>query len=185
MRKHIIHLQTEQRQQLEALTSHGQAPARKIKHAQILLKSEQNWSDKEIMQAFDVGETTIWRVRTRFLEHGLNDALNRRPQGERPEKRRVSGEAEAHLIALACTKAPEGYERWSLRLLTKTAIELEVVSQVGRETVRQVLKKTNSNPGSKSNGAFRQRRTLSLSTIWKTCFLCTKGHMTRRDHKSA
>lgn len=99
------------------------------------------------MDAFGVGETTIWRVRKRYVEEGLDQALNRRPQPERPEKRKLSGEAEAHLIALACTQAPSGYERWSLRLLTKTALELEVVSQVGRETVRQVLKKMNSNPG--------------------------------------
>jgi hypothetical protein len=65
----------------------------------------------------------------------------------RPEKRVVGGEAEAHLIALACQAAPEGYERWSIRLLTKTAIQLEIVSQVGRETVRQVRKKMNANPG--------------------------------------
>jgi transposase len=141
LKKHIIHLQTEQRQMLEALTNCGQASARSIKHAQILLKSEQGWSDKQIMQAYGVGETTIWRVRTRFLEHGLDDALKRRPQAERPEKRRLTGEDEAHLIALACTQAPKGYERWSIRLLTKTALELEIVSQVGRETVRQVLKK--------------------------------------------
>jgi len=147
LKKHSIHLQPEQRQTLEALINCGQAPARKIKRAQILLKSEQGWSNKQIMDAFGVGETTIWRVRKRYVEEGLDQALNRRPQPERPEKRKLSGEAEAHLIALACTQAPSGYERWSLRLLTKTALELEVVSQVGRETVRQVLKKMNSNPG--------------------------------------
>ncbi len=111
MKKHIIQLQPEQRQALETLTRHGQAPARKIKHAQILLKSEQGWSDKQIMDAFEVGETTIWRVRTRFLSQGLDEALNRRPQPERPEKRTVTGEAEAHLIALACTTPPAGFEQ--------------------------------------------------------------------------
>jgi transposase len=121
--------------------------ARKIKHAQILLKSEQGWSDKQIMQALSVGETTIWRVRRRFLEQGLDQSLNRRPQPERPQMRKVSGEAEAHLLALACTQPPSGYEHWSIRLLTTTAIALEVVAQVGRGTVRQVLKKMNSNPG--------------------------------------
>src|SRR5438128_1151188 len=152
---------------LEALTNCGQASARSIKHAQILLKSEQGWSDKQIMQAYGVGETTIWRVRTRFLEHGLDDALKRRPQAERPEKRRLTGEDEAHLIALACTQAPKGYERWSIRLLTKTALELEIVSQVGRETVRQVLKKMSSNRGSRSSGVFRLSTMLPLSIIWR------------------
>jgi transposase len=106
-----------------------------------LLKSEQGWSDKQIMAAFGVGETTIWRVRRRYLEQGLSDALNRRPQPERPEKRKVTGQEEAHLIALACSTPPPGFERWSIRLLTKTAVELEIVEQVGRETVRHVLKK--------------------------------------------
>jgi len=147
LKKHIIHLTSEQRQALEALTNHGQAPARKIKHAQILLKSEQGWNDKEIMQAFGVGETTIWRVRRRFLETGLDSALNRHPQPQRPEKRKLTGPEEAHLVALACATPPTGYERWSIRLLTKTAVALEIVAQVGRETVRQVLKKMNSNPG--------------------------------------
>lgn len=141
MKKHIIRLHPEQRQALEALTDHGQAPARKIKHAQILLKSEQGWSDKQIMDAFGVGETTIWRVRRRFLEQGLNEALTRRPQADRPEKRKLSGPEEAHLIALACGVPPTGYECWSIRLLTKTAVALQIVAPVGRETVRQVLKK--------------------------------------------
>jgi len=147
LKKHIIVLQEEQRQRLETLISKGQTTAQAMKHAQILLKSEQGCSDKQIMQAFDVGETMIWRVRTRFLQTGLEEALLRRPQPERPEKRKVAGEAEAHLIALACTQPPSGYERWSIRLLTKTALEMEIVEQVGRETVRTVLKKMNSNPG--------------------------------------
>jgi transposase len=147
LKKHSIHLTSEQRQALEALTNHGQAPARKIKHAQILLKSEQGWSDKQIMDAFGVGETTIWRVRRRFLEQGLDSALNRHQERERPEKRKLTGPDEAHLIALACSAPPTGYERWSIRLLTKTAVALETVAPVGRETVRQVLKKMNSNPG--------------------------------------
>jgi transposase len=147
LKKHIIHLSPEQRQALEALTKQGQAPARKIKHAQILLTSEQGWSDKQIMDAFGVGETTIWRVRRRFLEQGLDDALNRRPQPERPEKRKVIGEAQAHLIALACTTPPAGFEHWSICLLTKTAIAVEIVQHIGRETVRCVLKKMNSSRG--------------------------------------
>jgi transposase len=110
LRKHSIRLQPAQRQALEALTNHGQAPARKIKHAQILLKSEQGWSDKQIMDAFGVGETTIWRVRRRFLEQGLDDALTRRPQPDRPQMRKLTGPEEARLIALACCTPPVGYE---------------------------------------------------------------------------
>src|SRR5438067_332519 len=101
MTKHSIHLTAEQRQALEALTSKGQAAARTIAHAHILLKSdEETWTDAQISQAFGVSEATIWRVRRRFLEHGLDDALTRRPQPERPQKRKITGEQEAHLVAL-------------------------------------------------------------------------------------
>ena len=148
MKKLIIQLTTGQQQALEAFTRVGQAPARKINHAHILLKSaEGKWTDAQISQAFGVSEATIWRVRRRFVEHGLDDALNRRPQPERPEKRKVTGEQEAHLVALVCSPPPAGYQRWSIRLVRKRVIELEIVEQVGRETIRQTLKKMNSNRG--------------------------------------
>ena len=145
MNKNSIHLTKAQRQALEQLISAGRAPARKIMHAQVLLKadaSEQGpgWSDGQIREAFGVGLATIWRMRRRFLEHGLDGALNRRGQPERPEKRKLTGEQEAHLIALACSKPPAGQQRWSIRLLTKTSVQMEIVEQVGRETIRQTLK---------------------------------------------
>ena len=142
MKKHTIQLTREQRQVLEALTSKGQAAARQIAHAHILLKSDEgNWTDAQISQAFGVSEATIWRVRRRFLEQGVDDALKRRPQPERPEKRKITGEQEAHLVALVCSPPPAGYQRWSIRLLRKRVVELEIVEQVGRETIRQTLKK--------------------------------------------
>ncbi len=130
----------------------GSANARKIQHAQVLLKIDSgkdgpNWSDRQIKEAYGVSPATIWRIRQRFLEQGLDDAINRRPQPERPEKRKITGKQEAQLIALACTEAPTGQVHWTVRLLTKTAMELEIVEQVGRETIRQVLKKMNSSPG--------------------------------------
>lgn len=148
MKKHIIQLTAEQRHALEALTSKGQAAAREIAHAHILLKSDEgSWTDAQISQAFGVSEVTIWRVRRRFVEQGLAEALHRRAQPERPEKRKVTGEQEAHLVALVCSPPPAGYQRWSIRLVRKRAVELEIVEQVGRETIRQTLKKMNSNPG--------------------------------------
>lgn len=152
MNKNSIELTQEQREQLAAVISKGKAPARKIQHAQVLLKIDSgkdgsNWSDGQVREAFGVSPATIWRMRRRFLEQGIDDALNRRPQPERPEKRKIHGEQEAHIITLACTQAPTGHSRWSVRLLTKTAIELEIVEQVGRETLRLVLKKMNSNRG--------------------------------------
>ena len=130
MNKLIIQLTAGQQQALEAFTSKGQAPARKIKRAHILLKSaEGKWTDAQISQAFGVSETTIWRVRRRFVEHGLDEALNRRPQPERPEKRKLTGDQEAHLV------------------VSKRVVELEIAEQVGRETIRQTLKKMHSNRG--------------------------------------
>ncbi len=106
MEKKTITLTPEQQAELQHLVSTGTAPARKLLHAHILLKADESqqgpaWSDQQIREAFAVGLATIWRVRQRFLVQGLDDALNRRPQPERPEKRRLDGEQEAHLIALA------------------------------------------------------------------------------------
>jgi len=152
MNKQSVKLTQEQHQQLEQLIGSGTAPARKIMHAHILLKVESssagpNWSDKQIQQAFGVGASTIWRVRRRFLEHGLADALNRRPQPQRPEKRKLPGELEAHLIAITCGEKPEGEGRWSVRLLANKLVEVGEVEQVSYETVRRTLKKTNSSRG--------------------------------------
>ena len=110
MKKHSIQLTGEQRQVLEALTRTGQAAARTIAHAHILLKSDEGtWTDAQISQAFGVSEATIWRVRRRFVEGGLDEALHRRPQPERPDKRKITGEQEAHLVALVCSPPPTGY----------------------------------------------------------------------------
>ena len=148
MKKHSIQLTGEQRQVLEALTRTGQAAARTIAHAHILLKSDEGtWTDAQISQAFGVSEATIWRVRRRFVEGGLDEALHRRPQPERPDKRKITGEQEAHLVALVCSPPPTGYQRWSIRLVRQHVVELEIVQQVGRETIRQTLKKMNSSPG--------------------------------------
>ena len=152
MKKYCVKLNAEQRKQLEQVIRSGKAAARTIMHAHILLKVDAssdgpNWSDKQIQQAFGVGESTIWRVRCRFLDQGLDDALNRRPQPERPEKRKLHGEVEAHLIAITCGEKPEGEGRWSLRLLANKLVVLGEVEQVSYEPVRRTLKKTNSSRG--------------------------------------
>jgi transposase len=87
----------------------------------MLLKADEGaygpgWADEQIREALGVSVPTIERVRRRFHEHGLEDAITRRPQPERPSKRKIDGEQEAHLIALCCSQAPDGYERWSMRL---------------------------------------------------------------------
>lgn len=152
MNKHSIKLSQEQRQSLEQLISRGQAPARKLMHARILLKADSGaggpgCSDQQISQAVQVSVATIGRVCQRFGEQGLEDALNRRPQPQRPGKRILDGEKEAHLIAITCGDKPQTGGRWSLRLLADKLVQVGEVEHVSHETVRQVLKKTSSSPG--------------------------------------
>lgn len=147
MNKYIVKLDTEQCGELEQLIRSGQAPARKLMHARILLKADSGehgpkWPDTRISEVLEVSVPTIWRVRKRFVEQGLDDALTRRPQPERPSKRIFDGEKEAHLIALTCGEKPEGEGRWSLRLLAERLVKVGEVDEVSHETVRQVLKKT-------------------------------------------
>jgi transposase len=146
-----VKLSQRQRKELEELVSRGEAPARKIQHAQILLKSDKGdwgprWNDKKIQEAFQVGETLIKRVRKRYVENGMEDALNRRKQPERPQKRKIDGEQEAHIIATMCTERPEGQERWTLRAIAGRSVELEIVESVSYETIRMVLKKNKLKP---------------------------------------
>jgi len=152
MRKHPIELSTEQRQELTSLLSRGKTTARSLQQAQILLKSDNGpdgakWTDAQLSQAYGVSPATIWRVRQHFLQEGLQAALDRRPQPERPEKRKITGAEEAHVIALSCGSAPAGYQRWSVRLLADRFVVLDAGEKVGRETIRRTLKKTNSNRG--------------------------------------
>jgi transposase len=149
--RQIVRLTPDERTQLLGLLSSGQAPARKLTHARILLKADHGpdgpgCTDEAIAEALDVGEVTVWRVRKRYVMEGLEAALNHRhPKNHRPC--RLDGDQEAHLIALACSEPPEGRKRWTLRLLASRMVELEYTEQVSYETVRVTLKKTHSSRG--------------------------------------
>ena len=146
--KYLVILKEEQRQHLEKLTSSGKVPARQMKRAQILLKSDvqANWSYKRIMEAFDVSAVTIAKVRKTFVEQGLEVALQRK-RPDREYEHVLDGESEAYLIALACSEPPTGRKHWSLRLLQERFVKLGHVDNISYETIRRVLKKTNSSPG--------------------------------------
>lgn len=146
--KYPVVLSEEQRQHLEKLTSSGQAPARQMKRAQILLKSDvqANWSYERIMAAFDVSAVTVTKVRKTFVEQGLEVAVQRK-KPDREYEHVLDGEGEAHLIALACSEPPTGRKHWSLRLLQERFVKLGHVDSISYETIRRVLKKTNSSPG--------------------------------------
>ena len=150
-KKYLVELSASERSELEDIVGKGKALARKIQHAQILLKADQGpwgpaWNDQQIAEAFSLNIRTIERVRQRLVEHGLEDALVCR-QSEQAPRGKLDGAAEARLIALACTPAPEGRRRWTIRLLADKMVELQIVPSLGRETVRQALKKTKPSPG--------------------------------------
>ena len=152
MKKYHVKLSQEQRQHLEQEVKTGQGPARQLTHARILLKADEGadgpgWSDEQIREALEVSVPTIERVRRRFDEHGLADAITRRAQPERPHKRKIDGEQEAHLIALCCGQVPTGHEHWTMRLLADKLVELGYVEQVSHKTVWETLKKMNSSRG--------------------------------------
>lgn len=146
--KYPVRLNEEQRQHVEKITSSGKAPARQMKRAQILLKSDgqANWSYEQIMQAFDVTANTVAAVRRTFVEQGLEVALQRK-KPERDYQHVLDGEGEAYLVALACSEPPAGRKHWSLRLLQDRFMKLGHGDQISYETIRRVLKKTSSNPG--------------------------------------
>jgi transposase len=146
-KKYVIRLKDEERNQLKETVSKGKAAAYKIKHANILLAADVNgpaWGDETIAQAFSVSPGTICRIKQRFTQQGMDVALGRKKQEYPPNPPKFDGASEARLIALSCSKPPEGYSRWSLKMLADKAVELEIVDSVSHETVRQTLKKTNS-----------------------------------------
>ena len=145
-KRYRVTLTPEERAELTALVEKGKAAARTLTHARILLKADQSeggpaWTDAAMVSALDVSLSTVSRVREAFVEAGLPTALHRRP-ARTPRARKLDGEREAHLIALACSPAPEGHARWSMRLLADRMVRLEYIDAVSHETVRQVLKKT-------------------------------------------
>ena len=150
-KKYVVSLTAEEREYLEKLTTTGKTAAYKINHARVLLKADTNQDgggclDQAIANALDISVSTIERVRQRFVERGLEEALNRQPQA-RHKPRRLDGDAEARLLAITCSSPPCGSARWTLRLLAQHLIELEQVQSISHETVRQTLKKTNLNLG--------------------------------------
>lgn len=152
MRKHYhVRLTPDERQQLDALLRSGAAPARTQTHARILLKADCGsagpaWADAAIVTACEVSLPTVERVRRAFVRTGLAGALQRKRPVRAPQ-RKLDGVGEAQLIAVTCSEPPDGVERWTLVLLAKKLVALGVVDAIAPETVRQTLKKTNSNRG--------------------------------------
>jgi len=139
-KKYLINLSDTDREILMQMTRKGTLKARQFKRAMILLKADEGLSDPQIMAALNVSRPCVERIRKRFVADGIERALNEDP---RPgQKRKLDGRGEATLIATACTEAPEGHERWTLRLLAGKLVQLQVVDAISHETVRRTLKKT-------------------------------------------
>lgn len=150
-KRYRVTLTAEERQQLHQRLTAGRAAARSLLHARVLLKADEGpagpaWTDEQICGALEVSDTTVARIRRRFVEDGLDLALGRKPT-RRVYRRKLDGTQEAHLIALACSPPPLGRRQWSLRLLADRMVELRFVDGLSYETVRQVMKKTFSSPG--------------------------------------
>jgi transposase len=144
--KYIVRLTAEERHTLEQLLVRPRVARAKTLRARMLLKADvdgPDWHDGQIADAFEVGLSTIHRLRQRFVEDGLEAALARQPP-IRTKPRKLDGAQEARLVAIACSPAPEGRAAWTLRLLADKLVELELVASIGRETVRQTLKKMTS-----------------------------------------
>jgi transposase len=147
-KRYVVRLDAQERQQLQQLVSVGKVAGYKIRHANMLLMADADgpaMMDRQIGKALGVSIGQIEHLRRRFVEDGIDACLQRKHQ-ERPSiEPKFDGEKEAKLIALACGKAPQGYGKWSLRLLADRAVRLEIVESTSHETVRRVLQKTRSN----------------------------------------
>ena len=152
MKKYLVTLTAEERQQLRHLIAVGKASAKQLTHARLLLKADvnaggQDWTDTRIAEAVEVSVATVERIRQRFVEQGLPAALSRKPQDQPSRERTLDGRAEAYLIALACTPPPQERTRWTVQLLADKLVELQLVEAISDETVRRVLQKTSSSLG--------------------------------------
>ncbi len=157
MKKYIVALSEEERNALVELTSKGKQKSQKILDALILLGCDEGdfqterSTNEEIARVLNISMRKIDRVKKRFVEEGFDVALNRKKRS-RIYAKKTDGDFEAHLIALSCSEPPEGFARWSLRLLADKVVELNYIDSISHETVRRVLKKTKSNHGNVRNG---------------------------------
>lgn len=154
--KYIVRLSADERQQLRALVDEGRRAKSVRQWARVLLQTDQadgapSWTDERVAEFAEVSLSTVHRVRERFVEGGLESALQRKPSPQR-QFRKLDGVGEAKLIALACSQAPEGRSRWTLHLLADKLVALQVVGTISHECVRATLKKTNFSRIARSSG---------------------------------
>ena len=162
VKKYVVRLSAEERAELEALIRKGKSPAQRLLKARILLKSDvsedgEGWSDNRIIEALETSVSMVYRVRKQLVEEGLEPVLSRKAPAAPAIRRIFDGEKEARLIALACSKPPEGYARWSLRLLESKGVEFGIVEAASDSTIQRALKKTLSSRIGANIGSSRPR----------------------------
>ncbi len=150
--KYAVRLDQEEREGLHQLIRGGKSRARVMTRARILLRSDEGWTAPKVAEALDVSVGTVFRIKRRLAEDGLDGALLERPR-PRP-RRKLDDKGEAHLIALACSPAPEGHDHWSLRLLAGKVVEMGLAPSMSHEGVRKRLKKTPLSRGRRKSGVF-------------------------------
>lgn len=157
MKKYIVTLTKDERRELIELISKGKHRSQKILNALILLACDEGEfqkgrsTNKVIAKVLNISMKKIDRIKKRFVEDGLDISVNGR-KGDRIYKKKADGDFEAHLVALSCSDPPEGFSRWSLRLLADKVVELDYIDSISHETIRRVLKKTKSNLGLEKGG---------------------------------
>jgi hypothetical protein len=164
VKKYVVRLSAQEREQLQALVRKGKAPARRVLKARILLKADVSeggpgWSDSKIIAALDTSASMLYRVRKQLVEEGFEAVLSRKQRATPAVARIFDGEKEAKLIALACSKPPKGRARWTLRLLENKVVELGIIDRASDSTIHRTLKKTVSNRIAGSAGSSRRRPT--------------------------
>lgn len=157
MKKYIVKLSKDEREDLRAITSKGKHKSQKILNAQILLGCDEGEfqtersTNEEIARVLGTSMRKIDRVKKRFVMGGIEATLTKK-KGSRIYKKKADGDFEAHLVALSCSEPPEGFARWSLRMLADKVVELQYIDSISYEAVRGILKKTKLNPGKKKDG---------------------------------
>ena len=164
VKKYVVRLSGEEREQIETLIRKGKSTAQRLLKARILLKADvseagEGWSDNRIIKALDTSVSMVYRVRKQLVEEGVEAVLSRKPRATPAVARIFDGEKEAKLIALACSKPPKGRARWTLRLLENKVVELNIVARASDSTIGRTLKKTLSSPIADSAGSSRPRPT--------------------------
>jgi len=160
--KYRVTLTAEERKNLKQIISKGKTAGYRIRHAHILLavdeiEENKDWTDKDVARAYYTTERSIGNLRRRFVEKGLDAALGREKRKVAP-RIKIDGEAEAKIVALTCSEAPDGYSQWSLRLLADKVVELGILENVSHTAIGECLKKTKLNHGYKNSGAYHNRQ---------------------------